>query len=250
VTATTAAALLPTLLGVVLLCVVSAVVLTVAGVAERFRPALAVLRAAVQLAAIGVVLTGVITSPLWVALALLVMLGVAVATSTRRIGRSRRHLAAVLAGIAGGSLVASAVVFASGALAPTPRYLLAVGGIVVGNAMAITTLTARRFLEAVDEHWDEVEGWLALGADPFDATRPLARTAVHTALVPSIDQTRTTGLVTLPGAFVGAVFGGLSPLEAGRFQVVVLAAILAAGSVAAVLVVRILGRVEQRPVRG
>jgi putative ABC transport system permease protein len=209
-----------------------------------------VLRAAVQLAAIGVVLTGVITSPLWVALALLVMLGVAVATSTRRIGRSRRHLAAVLAGIAGGSLVASAVVFASGALAPTPRYLLAVGGIVVGNAMAITTLTARRFLEAVDEHWDEVEGWLALGADPFDATRPLARTAVHTALVPSIDQTRTTGLVTLPGAFVGAVFGGLSPLEAGRFQVVVLAAILAAGSVAAVLVVRILGRVEQRPVRG
>ena len=248
-TGATAAALLPTLVGVALLCAVSAVVLTAAGVAERFRPALAVLRAAVQLAVIGFVLTGVITSPLWVALALLVMLTVAVATSTRRLGWSRRHLAAVLAGIAGGSLVASAVVFASGALAPTPRYLLAVGGIVVGNAMAITTLTARRFLEAVDERWDEVEGWLALGARPFDATRPLARTAVHTALVPSIDQTRTTGLVTLPGAVVGAVVGGLSPLEAGRFQVVVLAAILAAGSVAAVLVVRLLGRVEQRPVR-
>ena len=248
-TGATAAALLPTLVGVALLCAVSAVVLTAAGVAERFRPALAVLRAAVQLAVIGFVLTGVITSPLWVALALLVMLTVAVATSTRRLGWSRRHLAAVLAGIAGGSLVASTVVFASGALAPTPRYLLAVGGIVVGNAMAITTLTARRFLEAADEHWDEVEGWLALGARPFDATRALARSAVHTALVPSIDQTRTTGLVTLPGAFVGAIFGGLPPLEAGRFQVVVLAAILAAGSVAAVLVVRILGRVEQRPVR-
>lgn len=53
---------------------------------------------------------------------------------------------------------------------------------------------------------------------------------------PPIDQTKTTGLVVLPGAFVGAIFGGISPLEAGRFQIVVLAAIMAAGSVTAVLI--------------
>ncbi|MCU1533934.1 MAG: hypothetical protein JWR53_415, partial [Glaciihabitans sp.] len=45
---------------------------------------------------------------------------------------------------------------------------------------------------------------------------------------------KTSGLVTLPGAFVGAVFAGASPLEAGRFQLVVLAAILAAGAPSAV----------------
>lgn len=240
---------LPTLLGVLVLCGVSVVVLTVAGVPERFGPSLAVLRAAVQLAVIAVVLTGVITSPWWVALALLVMLGVAMGTSARRLGRSRHHLVVVAAGIGAGTAVALLAVFLSGALAPTPRYLLAIGGIVVGNAMAITTLSARRFLEAVDEHWDEVEGWLALGAQPQEATVPLARGAVHTALIPSIDQTRTTGLVTLPGAFVGAIFGGLPPFEAARFQIVVLAAIIAAGAVAATLTVRLLGRVERRPVR-
>lgn len=101
----------------------------------------------------------------------------------------------------------------AGAVAFTPRYLLALGGIVIGNAMAITTLTARRFLQAADEHWDEVEGWLALGAVPRSATRRIACGSIHTALVPTIDQTKTTGLVTLPGAFVGAVFGGLSPLR-------------------------------------
>lgn len=242
--------LLPTLVGVLLLCGVSVVVLAVAGVPERWGPTLAVVRAAVQLAAISLVLTGVITSPFWVALALLVMLTVAVGTSARRLGWNRRHLLVVGAGIGAGAAVALAVVFASGALAPTPRYLLAIGGIVVGNAMAITTLSARRFLEAVDEHWDEVEGWLALGAQPQEATRLLARRAVHTALVPNVDQTKTTGLVTLPGAFVGAIFGGLPPFEAGRFQIVVLAAIVAAGAVAATLTVRLLGRVEQRPVRG
>ena len=85
------ARLVPTLVGVALLCGATVAVLAVAGVPERFGPTLAVLRASVQLAVISLILTGVITSPGWVGLALLVMLGVAVATSTRRLGWSRRQ---------------------------------------------------------------------------------------------------------------------------------------------------------------
>jgi putative ABC transport system permease protein len=70
---------------------------------------------------------------------------------------------------------------------------------------------------------------------------------VGAALVPTVDQTKTTGLVTLPGAFVGAVFGGLSPLDAGRFQIVVLAAITAAGACTAVCLTRWLAPVAVRP---
>ena len=77
----------PTLLGVLVLCALSVLVLAVAGVPERFGPTLAVLRAMVQLAVIALILTGVITSPWWVALALVVMLSVAVGTSSEA-GRS------------------------------------------------------------------------------------------------------------------------------------------------------------------
>ena len=70
---------------------------------------------------------------------------------------------------------------------------------------------------------------------------------MYSALIPSVDQTKTTGLVTLPGAFVGAIFGGLSPLEAGRFQIVVLASIMAAGSVTAILLITLLAPVRVRP---
>jgi putative ABC transport system permease protein len=143
--------------------------------------------------------------------------------------------------------VTLAVVFGTGAIEFTPRYVLAVGGIVIGNSMTIAVLAGRRFFEAVHEHWHEVEGWLALGAYPRRATLTQARQSVHSALIPSIDQTKTTGLVTLPGAFVGAIFGGASPLEAGRFQVVVLASILAAGSVTAVALIRSLADVKVRP---
>jgi putative ABC transport system permease protein len=46
---------------------------------------------------------------------------------------------------------------------------------------------------------------------------------------------------------VGAIFGGLSPLEAGRFQIVVLASIMAAGSITAVMLVHMLAPVRVRP---
>ena len=69
---------------------------------------------------------------------------------------------------------------------------------------------------------------------------PLARRAAGRALVPAIDQTRNVGLVVLPGAYVGLLLGGASPLEAGRVQVLVLVALLAAETVAAVVATRLL----------
>ena len=241
------AVLLPTLVAVAILAALTVGLLWGSRTPSYLSPALAILRGAAQLAAISLVLGGVITSPLWVGAALLVMFTVASVTATRRLTWSWRRFALVAVTMAAGILVTLAVVFGSGAIEFTPRYVLAVGGIVIGNSMTIATLAGRRFFEAVVEQWDQVEGWLALGATPRQATVIQARQAVHSALIPSTDQTKTTGLVTLPGAFVGAIFGGAAPLEAGRFQVVVLASIMAAGSITAVALIRSLGNVKVRP---
>jgi putative ABC transport system permease protein len=104
--------------------------------------------------------------------------------------------------------------------------------------MTVAIVTDRVFRTSVHDRWDEVEGWLALGATPRQSTLELARESIRTALLPSVDQTRTTGIVVLPGAFVGAIFAGASPLEAGRFQLVVLACILTAGILTAVTLTR------------
>jgi putative ABC transport system permease protein len=239
--------LAPTFVGLAVLVAVTTLVLSVAGVPHRFAPALAILRGAVQLAFVSVVLSGVITNRLWVLLALLVMFVVAATTSTLRIGRDRRSAAVVAGSMLAGVLAALVIVFVTGAIDFSARYLLAIGGIVVGNSMSIATLAGRRFFESVDEHWEVVEGWFALGATPRQSTWALGRRSISAALVPSVDQTKTTGLVTLPGAFVGAVFGGVSPLEAGRFQVVVLGAIMAAGAITAVLLITALSAVRRRP---
>lgn len=239
--------LAPTLLGVAVLALVAVAVLAGYGVPHRWAPALAILRGAAQLAVISLVLAGVITDPRWVALALLIMFSVAAGTATHRIGWSRDHALMMAIAMATGVIVSFSVVFLTGTIQFSARYALAIGGIVIGNSMSIATLAGRRFTEAVRDHWEEVEGWLALGARPRQSTLELARGAVYSALIPSVDQTKTTGLVTLPGAFVGAIFGGVSPLEAGRFQVVVLAAIMAAGAITAVIVSAWLGPVRVRP---
>lgn len=238
---------LSTLGGVAVLVTITVAVLAGYRVPHPTAPAWAILRGAVQLAAISLVLGGLITHPLGIAAALVVMFAVATTTATRRLGFSAHRFALVSGAMAAKIAVALGVVFGTHALALTGRYVLAIGGIVVGNAMTITTLAGRRFTEAAHDRWEEVEGWLALGATPRRSTLEIARGSVRSALIPSTDQTRTTGLVTLPGAFVGAIFGGVSPLEAGRFQIVVLAAIMAAGSITAVLVVRGLAPVTVRP---
>ena len=178
----------------------------------------------VQLLVIGLVLGAVFQAPVAVLPVLAVMVAAATATVAPRLaglparGRWRRPVAAAAA-VTSGAAVTGTVVFATGALPLGVRNLVAVGGITVG-AMTASTLAGRRFLAELGARRPEVEGKLALGATMRQATADLVAVAVAEALVPALDQTRTTGLVTLPGAFVGALFGGASPsprpLPAGR----------------------------------
>lgn len=240
--------ILPSLFGIVVLTMIATATLVAFRVPGALAPAAAIGRGAVQLAVISVILTGVISNPVWIAVVLVVMFTIAFCVATSRVGWSPRAVATMSSSIAAGVVITLTVVFATGALEFTPRYALAIGAIIIGNAMSVATLTGRMFTTAVIDHWDEVEGWLALGAPPRTSTLHLAHRAIRDALIPSIDQTKTTGLVVLPGAFVGAIFGGISPLEAGRFQIIVLAGIMAGGSITASLVASWLGPVRTKPV--
>jgi putative ABC transport system permease protein len=241
------AAALPTLAGIGILAAITAAVLAAYGMRGWFAPALAVLRAAVQLAALSLILSAVVKELTWVWAALGVMLTAAVLTAARRLHADARTLAPLAAAMVLGACVPLATVFLTGAIGMTPQNVLAIGGIIIGNTMTITTLTGRRYRSSLIAGRGEVEGWLALGATPRQSTLEIARHAVRESLIPSVDQTRTTGLVVLPGAFVGAVFAGASPLEAGRFQLVVLAGILTAGTLASVSLVEVLGRAKTVP---
>jgi putative ABC transport system permease protein len=241
-----------TVLGLLVLAAVACVVPLVDGVRQGRAVLWAAGRGAVQLLAVGLLLGAVFRAPLAVLPVLAVMVAAATGTVAPRLaglptrGRWLRPTAAAAA-VTSGAAVTGTVVFATVALPLGVRNLVAVGGITVGGAMTASTLAGRRFLAELVARRAEVEGKLALGATMRQATADLVTVAVAEALVPALDQTRTTGLVTLPGAFVGALVGGASPLAAARFQLVVLAGLLAAESVAAVVLLRLLADVPVLP---
>jgi putative ABC transport system permease protein len=226
---------LPVVLAVVALAVVALAIVWGLRLERPYLQPIAILRAVLQLAVLTVILVGVISNGWWVALFLVVMVGAATWVVIRRL-ELRLLDSPVIAGVITiATAIPVTIVFLTGAVEFSPRYVLAVGGIVVGNAMTVCTLMGRSLAAGFVSERDEIEGWLALGAAPRRASIRSVRIAASTALIPATDQTRTTGIVTLPGAFVGAIFAGASPLVAAVFQVLVLASILVTGAIAVAL---------------
>lgn len=191
-------------------------------------------RATVQLAAVGLVVAAALASLPRSAGFVLLMTAVAAATSSRRLGRPAAWLPATAVAIGLPTAVVLAVLLGSGALPADPAALLPAGGIFTGGAMMAVTLTGRRLLADLRQRTGEVEAALALGLTPRQAVREIAgRTAAAEALVHALDQTRTVGLVILPGAFIGMVLGGATPSQAAAVQLIVLVGLLAAETAAA-----------------
>lgn len=213
-----------------------------AGVGLGLFPLWALARAVVQLSVVALLLRGILAVPWTVALFLVLMLTTASWTAVRRLDALWNGRRAAVLGVLAGSALTLTMVFALRLVDLEVRYLVAVAGIVIGNAMSAATLAGRNFLRGATARRDEIEAWLSLGASPARAHEEIGRESVRESLLPTLDQTKSTGLVTLPGAFVGALFGGAGPAGAAEFQLVVLAGIALAMTLTSIVVTRIAGR--------
>lgn len=204
-------------------------------------PVLAMGRAIGQLGVAALVITVVVRS-LWLSVLLLCgMFGVAVLTTTGRVEARGAWPWATLAMLAG-LLPVVVVVLATRTVPPTGLALIPVVGIIAGNTMNGHTLTCRRAFAALREEHGQYEAALSLGLTRPQAVEEVVHRRVPEALVPGLDQVRTAGVVTLPGAFIGVLLGGGTPAQAASAQVLVLVGIMAAQTVTAVVAERLIGR--------
>lgn len=206
--------------------------------AER-ELAVTALRAVVQLAAVGAIITLVFDHAGLASGFVALMLATATFTAGRRLRGVPRAPLRAGAAIAAGAATGLVPLLVTGAFETTPRELIPVAGILVGGAMAAASLTGHRLLEQIGDDLPGIETRLALGVPVREALAGAVRRAAVTGLVPLLDQTKNVGLVALPGTFVGLVLGGASPAEAARVQLVVLLSLLAVEVVAALAVARL-----------
>jgi putative ABC transport system permease protein len=198
-------------------------------------------RATVQLTVVGLVIAAVLRS--WVlTLAFVgVMLTVASVTAGRRLVRDGPWWWAIVP-VVGAAVPVSAGLVLSGLVPRQTIAVVPVVGILIGGAMTATTIAGRRSLDALRTRRGEYEAALSIGLVDRDAALLIARDDAALALLPGLDQTRTVGLVTLPGAFVGMLLGGASPLQAAAVQLLVLVGLLLVQSVAVLATVELVAR--------
>ncbi len=219
---------------------VAALVTYLAGLGRVTDPLVAAVRAVVQLAAVAAVIGFVLRSLGWTMLFLAGMVLVGAATSAHRLtGTLRGRGWWTLAPIVGAVVPAMALILLSRAVPAVPVAILPTAGILIGGAMTATTLAGRRLIEELTAQRGAYEAALSLGMSRRDGVALVGRESAALALLPGLDQTRTVGLVTLPGAFVGVLLAGASPWQAGAAQVLVLVALLLVQAIAAALTVEL-----------
>ena len=203
-------------------------------------------RAVLQLGVAALVITSVVRS-LWLSIMLLcLMFTIAVATTVRRIEARSAWPWATLAMLAG-LVPVVAIILLTRTVPPTGIALIPVVGILAGNTMNGHTLTCRRTFAALREEHGQYEAALSLGMTRAQAIAEIIHRRVPEALIPGLDQVRTAGVVTLPGAFIGVLLGGGTPAQAAAAQVLVLLGIMVAQTVTAVVAEHLVMRARLLP---
>ena len=197
----------------------------------------ACIRAFFQLMAIGYVIHLILRTdrPLYIALTVVAMLVFATITSARRAHGLPGSWTLAAASIGTASLLTLGIMLALGIVPTGARYVIPIGGMIIGNCMNVASVTAVRLLQDAKDRRPQIEASLALGASPRQSTSAIARRSVQLAMVPVIDSTKTTGLVFLPGAMTGMILAGADPLQAVRLQAVVMFMLLAAVALTATI---------------
>jgi putative ABC transport system permease protein len=202
---------------------------------------IAVVRAIVQLIAVGALLgvlfdhAGLPGALLWVA----AMIGVGGWVAGGRGHGIPRARQVALVSIAAGVGVTLGLLVLAQVVDPHPRVIVPVGGMVVSSATRGTSVTLLRMHDEAVTARRTIEARLALGLTSAAAFAPHRRIAMRTALVTDIDAVKTVGLISLPGAMTGLLLAGVDPLTAIRYQVVVMYMILGAVAVSSSVAARL-----------
>jgi putative ABC transport system permease protein len=199
--------------------------------------AVAVVRSAVQLIAIGYVIQAIFDED---SLALVVaLIGVMVLfgayTARSRARRVPDAFVPLLIALTVAAVATLGLVVALGVFEPEPRYLVPVGGMVVGNAMTAAAVALNRLGDEVADRARTIEATLALGATSTQAAMPAVRRSLRSGTIALIDSTKTTGLIFFPGTMVGMLLAGADPTDAVRLQLILLWVLLGSVSLAALI---------------
>lgn len=190
----------------------------------------AAVRTAIQLTLIGLVLKALFASSnlLWVVLLSLVMLAVA---GREVMARQHRRFAGRWGyGIGFVSMFISSFTVALFALAVVigndpwyqPQYAIPLLGMLLGNTMNGIALALDRLTHSAWEQREVIEAQLMIGHSAKQALSGIRQQVFRSGLIPIINAMAAAGIVSLPGMMTGQILAGAPPVEAVKYQILIM----------------------------
>ncbi|SRG38678.1 ABC transporter permease [Staphylococcus aureus] len=110
---------------------------------------------------------------------------------------------------------------ATGAIQFIANEVIPIGGMLANNGLIAINLAYQNLDRAFVQDGTNIESKLSLAATTKLASKGAIRESIRLAIVPTIDSVKTYGLVSIPGMMTGLIIGGVPPLQAIKFQLLV-----------------------------
>lgn len=124
-----------------------------------------------------------------------------------------------------------------------PQYLIPLLGMVLGNALTGISLGLDRMMEGCVKNRNWIETMLSHGANRWEAAHDQIREALRTGMIPIVNAMMIMGIVSLPGMMTGQILAGANPMDAVRYQMVIMFMIAACTALATLGVVLLAYRI-------
>lgn len=192
-----------------------------------------VVRAIVQLTIVGYLLNYIfgLKNPMFTTLLLLFMTFNAAYNASKRGKVIRNGTLISFVSIGGGTIITLTVLLLSGAIKYEPYQIIPVSGMIISNAMVALGLCYRQLGADFKNKREEIETKLSLGADVLPSSIEIIRDSIKTGMLPTIDSTKTLGIVSLPGMMTGLILAGTPPVQAIKYQIMVTFMLLSTTSI-------------------
>lgn len=184
---------------------------------------ISVIRAVVQLVAVGYVLDYVFGMDSWIftSLLLLFMIANAAYNAKKRGKQMGASFRVSFLAIGLGTAITIAILVLSKTLEYKVQVMVPVGGMIISNSMVALGLCYKSMASEFRSRYEEVQAKLGLGADILPSSINLIRDSIKTGIQPTVDSAKTLGVVALPGMMTGLILAGTSPLSAIKYQIMV-----------------------------
>jgi putative ABC transport system permease protein len=103
-----------------------------------------------------------------------------------------------------------------------PQYAIPLLGMVLGNTMNGIALGLDRLTQEASNDAQMLEARLALGQDWHETIADTRREAIRVGMIPIINAMAAAGIVSLPGMMTGQILAGTPPVEAVKYQILVM----------------------------